>query len=159
MEMDNECRHKMGDSVVNANNLEGNAIKRPFQEGWKSRDLLKNHMAENIVGMAEYGKGSSVYVGQWDVLKEKMVLGHDGEEKVLPFTTGFMSDSMSHSLSEVEWKEILLLLAHLRGRIMGTEKRIFMQTCKALYKARMKNLLLLEGRHSRCGKGEIEWRI
>lgn len=47
-------------------------------------------------------KGSSIYVGQWDALKEKMVWGTMGKEKVIPFKASFMSGATSSALHDVD---------------------------------------------------------
>ena len=48
------------------------------------------------------GKGDSVYVGQWDALKEKMVWGTMGKEFVSPLTACFLSRATSPRSNHVE---------------------------------------------------------
>jgi hypothetical protein len=73
-----------------------NGNYRPFMENIQAnRERVNGSQNSN-------GNGESVYVGQWDALKEKMLWGTMGKELVSPLTTCFMSGATSPSFNDVE---------------------------------------------------------
>lgn len=108
-ERDDEERRDHGDCAINASETDGEreVITSRNQGVHKVRDIS---FMEKEQGDLERDndiqnsnrKGASVYVGQWDALKEKIVWSTMGKEQVSPFTTCFMSGSTSPSLNDME---------------------------------------------------------